>query len=74
MGLLIFQSFIGKTLKAFEKESYELQVDPNHQGKGIGRKLLMEMESIGQSHAMTKSMLTVFKANDSAIQFYKKMG
>jgi hypothetical protein len=48
------------------KISYELQVETAYQGKGIGRKLLMEMEFIGQVQCMKKSILTVFKANEMA--------
>ncbi|GJJ69576.1 N-alpha-acetyltransferase 40 [Entomortierella parvispora] len=49
---------------------FEIQVTPGYQRKGIGAYLIGLLESIGKQAAMDKVMLTVFKANTSAIKFY----
>lgn len=41
--------------------SYELQLDPSVRGKGLGRVLMDQMESIGKRRKMDKGMLTCLK-------------
>ncbi|GAA5986369.1 hypothetical protein JCM5350_002896 [Sporobolomyces pararoseus] len=53
---------------------YELQVEEIAQGQGVGRLLMDSLERIGKETKMDKIMLTVFKANESAISFYEKIG
>lgn len=55
---------------------YELQVDPLHLGKGIGRQLVEELERLCRelAPAISHCVLTCFKTNVGAINFYKKLG
>ncbi|GAA5962112.1 hypothetical protein JCM3765_005526 [Sporobolomyces pararoseus] len=53
---------------------YELQVESNAHGQGVGRLLMDRLERIGKATKMDKTMLTVFKANGSATSFYEKIG
>lgn len=56
-------------------ELYSIGVYNTHQGKGIGKMLLIETENKLQSLGITKiSLTTDFYNNDSAINFYTKMG
>jgi ribosomal protein S18 acetylase RimI-like enzyme len=50
---------------------YELQVQPNVQKFGIGKKLMTIVELISVNLKMEKVMLTVFRANVVAMAFYK---
>ncbi len=49
---------------------YEIQVEENWRGKGIGKYLMSELYDIACSTKMEKLMLTVQKENKQAIQFY----
>ncbi|XP_058722595.1 uncharacterized protein LOC131594470 isoform X3 [Vicia villosa] len=49
---------------------YELQVEPRGQGKGLGKFLMELIELIAQKNCMGAVMLTVQKANLSAMNFY----
>ncbi|TFK41091.1 acyl-CoA N-acyltransferase [Crucibulum laeve] len=49
---------------------YDLQVSANTQRMGIGRKLVQCLTNIGTSCKMHKIMLTVFKENKNAFNFY----
>ncbi|CAK8532240.1 unnamed protein product [Lathyrus sativus] len=49
---------------------YELQVEPRVQGKGLGKFLMELIELIAQKNCMGAVMLTVQKANFSAMNFY----
>ncbi|KAG0255454.1 N-alpha-acetyltransferase 40 [Mortierella polycephala] len=49
---------------------FEIQVVPEYQRRGIGAYLIGVLETIGRVTQMDKVMLTVFKANTSAIKFY----
>ncbi|KAL7752522.1 hypothetical protein RI367_002056 [Sorochytrium milnesiophthora] len=53
---------------------YEMQVARSHQGRGIGRRLMRLMETLGGKWGMHKAMLTVFKDNRQAMGFYEKLG
>ncbi|GAA5863550.1 hypothetical protein JCM1840_000058 [Sporobolomyces johnsonii] len=53
---------------------YELQVAASAQGRGVGRILMEVLGRVGSDCKMDKVMLTVFKANTSAISFYEKIG
>ena len=52
---------------------YEFQVEPEYQGKGIGRFMMQATEFIALKRGMECVMLTVFKINEGAVAFYKKM-
>ncbi|KAL2344170.1 hypothetical protein Fmac_005455 [Flemingia macrophylla] len=49
---------------------YELQLEPRVQGKGLGKFLMQLVELIAQKNCMSAVMLTVQKANVSAMDFY----
>ncbi|KAK3224578.1 hypothetical protein Dsin_004440 [Dipteronia sinensis] len=49
---------------------YELQLEPRVQGKGLGKFLMQLIELIARKNRMCAVMLTVQKANLSAMNFY----
>jgi GNAT superfamily N-acetyltransferase len=49
---------------------YEIQVETAYRRKGLGRRLMAIMESIARQTEMEKVVLTVFKKNESAMNFY----
>ena len=54
---------------------YEIQVAQSHRKQGLGKRLMNLLEQIAKAHEMDKVMLTVFKSNKSAMEFYKhKLG
>jgi len=53
---------------------YEIHFAPPWQGKGLGKKLMNIVETIGRNAGVEKSMLTVFKANDRAVTWYLRQG
>ncbi|GAA5834055.1 hypothetical protein JCM9279_004203 [Rhodotorula babjevae] len=53
---------------------YELQVENDEHGKGVGRALMDALERTARAWRMDKVMLTVFKANEQALAFYDKIG
>ncbi len=51
---------------------YEIQIDPRIQRQNIGKRLMTFMQIIAMKTNMQKVMLTVFKFNSGAMNFYKK--
>ncbi|EQC42844.1 hypothetical protein SDRG_00563 [Saprolegnia diclina VS20] len=51
---------------------YELQIGPVLQRRGLGKRLMQLLELIARRYQMKWIVLTVFKANASALQFYTK--
>lgn len=51
---------------------YELQVAATHQRSGVGQHLMSVLLAIGRAFRMQKVMLTVFKRNAIAMDFYTK--
>ena len=51
---------------------YELQVAASHQRSGVGQYLMSVLYAIGHTFHMQKVMLTVFKQNTIAMDFYTK--
>jgi GNAT superfamily N-acetyltransferase len=49
---------------------YELQVDASVRQCGLGRRIMSILELVARRAQMSKTMLTVFKSNKAAIQFY----
>jgi ribosomal protein S18 acetylase RimI-like enzyme len=49
---------------------YELQVQAKYRKLGIGKRLMHLLEKIAQGNGMDSVMLTVFKANENAMDFY----
>ncbi|KAK7064165.1 N-acetyltransferase domain-containing protein [Favolaschia claudopus] len=53
---------------------YDLQVSKTRQRTGLGRALVENLASIAREFKMDKIMLTVFKANKQALDFYDNVG
>ncbi|KAJ5090664.1 Acyl-CoA N-acyltransferase [Penicillium argentinense] len=53
---------------------YEIHLSALARGKGLGALLMGRMEEIGRSVGLEKAMLTVFKSNAVAREFYRKGG
>ena len=53
---------------------YELQISDDHQGKGIGKRLMELLVQFQKACLMRKVMLTCFKINTMAMSFYLKNG
>ncbi|QUI71696.1 GNAT family N-acetyltransferase/peptidase C39 family protein [Pseudoalteromonas sp. M8] len=53
---------------------YSLAVSPHHQGKGIARQLMSELEARAGEMGWLYMRLEVAKRNDAAIGLYKRMG
>ena len=52
---------------------YEIQVHSNYRQFGLGKWMMNRLEIIAQSTNMRKIMLTVFKSNAIAQQFYNRL-
>lgn len=57
-----------------EVELLTLAVDPNSQGKGLGRAVLNAFEATAQKRGATECFLEVSEKNAPAIQLYKTSG
>jgi len=53
---------------------YEIHLSPTLRGKGAGKHLMLLFEEIGRRVGLEKAMLTVFKSNTVARQFYERLG
>ncbi|KAJ9652494.1 N alpha-acetyl-transferase [Neophaeococcomyces mojaviensis] len=53
---------------------YEIHLAPKLRGQGIGKVLMQMVEEIGEKARVNKCMLTVFKANDTALKWYARAG
>ncbi|KAI9099287.1 acyl-CoA N-acyltransferase [Phlyctochytrium arcticum] len=76
-GFLYFQFVMEGTTDEDELPviyCYELQFEEAYRRLGLGTYMMDIMEQIGRKYEMTKSMLTCFKSNLSAIAFYRKNG
>ncbi|XP_054157795.1 N-alpha-acetyltransferase 40-like [Oppia nitens] len=67
-----FRFEVGGTDSESAVYCYELQVVASHQRLGIGRYLMSCLYAIGRAFNMHKVMLTVFKHNTIAMDFYAK--
>jgi GNAT superfamily N-acetyltransferase len=52
---------------------YELHVHPDHQRQGLGYELMRMARCFGTEFKMDKIMLTSFRCNSTALQFYNKL-
>jgi GNAT superfamily N-acetyltransferase len=50
----------------------EFQIEPEYQRKGLGRFLLQTVEFIGLKRKIESVMLTVFRINTAAMNFYTR--
>jgi N-alpha-acetyltransferase 40 len=53
---------------------YEIHFRPQWRGKGFGRLLMSLVESLGAELGLSKSMLTVFRSNADAADWYHRLG
>ena len=53
---------------------YELHLQEDLQGKGAGKWMMSHVEAIGRRAGMCKTMLTVFRSNVRAVNFYEALG
>jgi ribosomal protein S18 acetylase RimI-like enzyme len=53
---------------------YEIHLFPQWQGRGLGKQLMDIAEAIARNVGLAKVMLTVFRANRRAIDWYTKLG
>ena len=53
---------------------YELQVEDDARGRGVGRALMDRVESVAEKTRMARTMLTVLKTNAAAARFYERLG
>ncbi|XP_043274360.1 N-alpha-acetyltransferase 40 [Venturia canescens] len=53
---------------------YELQIEPTARRKGLGRCLMIALESMALENHMQKVILTVCKKNFIAVPFFHKLG
>lgn len=53
---------------------YEIHLSASARGKGLGKLLMDRMEEIGRRVGLEKAMLTVFKSNTTAREFYRRGG
>ncbi|KAJ5895190.1 hypothetical protein N7495_006881 [Penicillium taxi] len=53
---------------------YEIHLSPTVRGRGLGKLLMGRMEEIGRLVGLEKAMLTVFRSNEAAREFYKRGG
>ncbi|KAI0734545.1 acyl-CoA N-acyltransferase [Fomitopsis betulina] len=74
-------STVAYSMFRFEREEkqdviycYELQVHQDLRRAGLGKHLMRHLVSISKGWKMEKIMLTVFKANHVACNFYKAIG
>ena len=51
---------------------YEIQVNEAYRRQGLGRKLMKMMEYIATTAGLDRILLTVFKQNEAAMNFYRK--
>lgn len=70
-------SIVGFCHFRFEEEEelevlyiYELQILSDHQGVGLGRRLMIILDLLGRKYSMKLLMLTTFKFNENALNFY----
>lgn len=52
---------------------YEIHLATTWQGKGVGKKFLDVIESIGKNVGLEKVMLTVFRSNTRAVTWYQAL-
>jgi N-alpha-acetyltransferase 40 len=53
---------------------YELHLQPKLQRNGVGKRMMMVMEVIGDRVGVEKAMLTVFRSNERAVKAYGSWG
>ncbi|RIB27111.1 hypothetical protein C2G38_2029636 [Gigaspora rosea] len=75
IGFVMFQFTFEETMADDDSKietiyCYEIQLTEEARNKGLGTFLMNTMERIGRYFGMKKSMLTAFKENTAALNFY----
>jgi len=72
IGRIIPSQSTARNIKRANLEN--IFVDPDERGKGVGEKLIGSFKSYCQKHSVTRLDVSVLAQNQSAIDFYKKVG
>lgn len=73
IGFMCFRFETGADKSECSLYVYELHVDIDHQRQGLGEELMRMSRTIATAFKMDKIMLTVFRSNQPALQFYNKL-
>ena len=53
---------------------YEIHLSEHVRGRGVGKRLMGFLEEVGRKAEVKKVVLTVFKRNKAAVEFYERLG
>jgi len=70
IGFMCFRFEVGADKSESALYVYELHINPDYQRQGLGEQLMQMARNIGAAFKMDKIMLTVFRSNLIAQQFY----
>lgn len=73
IGFMCFRYEIGADKSECALYVYELHIDTEYQRQGLGEELMQMARVLGLEFKMDKIMLTVFRSNKPALQFYNKL-
>lgn len=73
IGFMCFRFEIGADKSECALYVYELHVHPDYQRQGLGDELMRWARCFGTEFKMDKIMLTTFRCNSPALQFYSKL-
>lgn len=73
IGFMCFRFETGADKSECSLYVYELHVDTEHQRQGLGEELMRISRTLATAFKMDKIMLTVFRSNQPALQFYNKL-
>lgn len=73
IGFMCFRFETGADKSECALYVYELHVDTEHQRQGLGEDLMRVAKVLATEFKMDKTMLTVFRSNKPALQFYNKL-
>lgn len=73
IGFMCFRFEVGASKDESALYVYELHVESEHQRQGLGLELMRMAKALAIEFKMDKIMLTVFRSNLQALQFYNKL-
>jgi ribosomal protein S18 acetylase RimI-like enzyme len=74
VGMLTAQTMISTVEGTYSLILEDMVVDENWRNKGIGKKLMLSMESWAVNNGITRIQLLADKTNQPALEYYKKLG